>query len=89
MRDKKLLEFWTRRKEPKTDPLSNPVQHMSLQPLTDIQSQAASTTMNLIQKIYIPVLLIFLIKKKNKQQLLSQKQNRKFTARRFKLWDTL
>ena len=57
VRDKKLLEFWTRRKEPKTDPLSNPVQHMSSQPLTDIQSQAASTTMNLIQKIYIPVLL--------------------------------
>ena len=87
--DKNLLQFWTRRKEPKTDPLSNPMQHIPSQPLTDIQSQAASTTMNLIQKIYISLLLNLLNLKKNKQQLYSQSRNRKFTARRFKLWDTL
>ena len=89
IRDKKLLQFWTRRKEPKTDPLSNPMQHIPSQPLTDIQSQAAWTTMNLIQKIYISLLLNLLNLKKNKQQLYSQSRNRKFTARRFKLWDTL
>ena len=70
--DKKLLQFWTRRKEPKTDPHSNPMQHMPSQPLTNIRSQTASTTINLMSQIYMPVFWNLINQNKSEQQLLMQ-----------------
>ena len=70
--DKKLLQFRTHRKGPKTDPHSNPMQHMPSQPLTNIRIQTVSTTINLMSQIYISVFWNLIHQNKSKQQKLLQ-----------------
>ena len=85
IRDKKLLQFQTRRKGPKTDPHLNPMQHMPSQPFTNIQSQIASRTMNLIWQIYIPVFSNLINQTQIKTIVIVAVQSRKLTVIRFKL----